>query len=114
MNATTWGALSEPNRLRIVELLRGQPLPVGEIAARLLMRQPQVSKHLKVLSHAGLVQSRPVAQKHVYELQPQPFEDLELWLNTFRPTWSARMDALEAHLRNVKAAQKGKPGSKSR
>ena len=64
MNATLT-ALAEPNRLRIVELLRDRPRPVVEIAKRLRLRQPQVSKHLRVLSDAGLVDVRPVAQQRI-------------------------------------------------
>ncbi len=94
MNATLT-ALAEPNRLRIVELLRDQPRPVGEIAKRLRLRQPQVSKHLRVLSDAGLVDVRPVAQQRIYELRAEPFNELDKWLETFRRSMSDRMDRLE-------------------
>ena len=80
MNATLI-ALAEPNRLRIVELLRERPRPVGEIAKRLRLRQPQVSKHLRVLSDAGLVDVRPVAQQRIYELRSAPFDELDKWLD---------------------------------
>ena len=73
MNAATLSALAEPNRLRIVELLRDKPRSVNEIATRLALRQPQVSKHLRVLNSAGLVRARPVAQQRIYQLQPKPF-----------------------------------------
>ena len=94
MNATL-AALAEPNRLRIVELLRDRPRPVGEIAKRLRMRQPQVSKHLRVLSDAGLVDVRPVAQQRIYHLRTEPFNELDKWLATFRRSMTDRMDRLE-------------------
>jgi DNA-binding transcriptional ArsR family regulator len=106
MNTMTLSALAEPNRLRIVELLRENPYPVGEIAKRLLLRQPQVSKHLRVLSAAGIVDVRPIAQQRVYHLQPKPFEELDSWLETFRRIWEARLDNLDDYLGELKEEQK--------
>jgi DNA-binding transcriptional ArsR family regulator len=103
-------ALAEPNRLRIVELLRDNPRPVGEIASRLRLRQPQVSKHLRVLAEAGLVDMRPVAQQRIYHLQSKPFKELDSWLDTFRPTWDERLDTLEDFLQELKAEQKKSKG----
>lgn len=94
MNATL-SALAEPNRLRIVELLRDRPRPVGEIAERLRLRQPQVSKHLRVLSDAGLVDVRPVAQQRIYQLRSEPFNELDTWLETFRRAMADRFDRLD-------------------
>src|SRR5260370_6416734 len=96
-------ALAEPNRLRSVELLRDQPRPVGEIAKRLRLRHPQVSKHLRVLSDAGLVDVRAVAQQRIYELRAEPFNELEKWLETFRRSMSDRMDRLEGLVGERKA-----------
>ncbi len=106
MNTTTLTALAEPNRLRIVELLRDSPYPVGEIAKRLVLRQPQVSKHLRVLSKAGLVEVHPVAQQRIYQLQPKPFEELDSWLETFRRIWETRLDNLDEYLQELKEQQK--------
>ncbi|MCC7359460.1 MAG: winged helix-turn-helix transcriptional regulator [Anaerolineales bacterium] len=105
MNATTLSALAEPNRLRIVELLREKPRPVGEIAARLALRQPQVSKHLAVLHRAGLVGVRPVAQRRIYQLQPKPFKELDQWAGTFRRVWEQRLDALGGLLAELQDAE---------
>jgi DNA-binding transcriptional ArsR family regulator len=105
MNATL-SALAEPNRLRIVELLRDRPRPVGEIAERLRLRQPQVSKHLRVLSDAGLVDVRPVAQQRIYQLRSEPFNELDTWLEKFRRSMSDRMDRLE-DLISERKAKKG-------
>ena len=99
-------ALAEPNRLRIIELLRDGPRPVGEIAQRLRLRQPQVSKHLRVLSEAGLVEARPVAQQRIYHLQAKPFEELDSWLETFRRFWETRFDTLDNYLQKLKEEQK--------
>src|ERR1700690_2845236 len=74
MNTAFLTALAEPNRMRIVELLRDGPRPVGEIAMRLRIRQPQASKHLHVLNEAGLVEVHPVAQQRIYQLRPKTFE----------------------------------------
>lgn len=102
MNAIILSALAEPNRLRIVELLRENPYPVGEIAARLSLRQPQVSKHLRVLSDAGIVEMRHNAQQHVYQLQAKPFEELDSWLDTFRQMWNKRLDDFDEYLQQLK------------
>lgn len=85
MNVMTFVALAEPNRLRIVELLREtSPCSVGEIARKLLLRQPQVSKHLRVLNEAGLVAVRPRAQHRFYELESKSFDELDDWVRSFR------------------------------
>lgn len=110
MNTTTLSALAEPNRLRIVELLRAGPCSVGEITDQLRLSQPQASKHLRVLSRAGIVLAKPVAQRRVYQLQPRPFQDLETWLGTFRPTWEARLDTLEDYLRQLRADEDKRAG----
>ncbi|MDP9253280.1 MAG: metalloregulator ArsR/SmtB family transcription factor [Chloroflexota bacterium] len=106
MNATLT-ALAEPNRLRIVELLRDRPRPVGEIAKRLRLRQPQVSKHLRVLSDAGLVDVRPVAQQRIYQLRTEPFNELDKWLATFRRAADERFDRLD-DLISERKAKKGR------
>ena len=105
MNNTTLSALAEPNRLRIVELLRDRPRPVGEIAERLLIRQPQVSKHLRVLKEAGLVEVHPVAQQRIYLLQAKPFEELDTWVNTFKHIWNNRLDVLDEYLQELQAKE---------
>ena len=101
----TLGALAESNRLHIVELLRDGPCSVGEIAERLKLRQPQVSKHLRVLSHAGFVEVHPVAQQRIYQLRPQPFHELDVWLESYRHIWDARFDRLETYLHDVQQQQ---------
>jgi DNA-binding transcriptional ArsR family regulator len=97
MNCTTFGALAEPTRFQIVELLRESPLSVGEITTSLHLQQPQASKHLRVLSVAGIVEMKPCAQQRVYGLQVEPFKDLDRWLGSYRIMWGekfARLDSL--------------------
>jgi DNA-binding transcriptional ArsR family regulator len=102
----TLTALAEPNRLRIVELLRSGPRPVGEIVDKLHIAQPQVSKHLRVLKEAKLVEMKPQAQRRVYELRPEPLVQLEKWLERFRENVDARFDRLDAHLEKMKRSRR--------
>ena len=95
---TLWTALTEPHRLHIVELLRDGPLTVGEITERLGLQQPQVSKHLKVLSEAAIVEVQPQANRRIYRLRREPFQELETWLHSFRRLWEERFDRLDDYL----------------
>ena len=104
----TLSALAEPNRLAIVELLRRKPRAVGEIVDRLGLQQPQVSKHLRVLSDAGLVEVHPLAQQRIYSLRAQPLKDLDAWLEPYRRTWDERFDRLDGVLRALKGKDKEK------
>lgn len=98
----TFSALSEPNRLRIVELLRSGPQPVGAISDSLSLRQPQVSKHLRLLKEAGLVDVRPLAQQRVYQLCPTRFRELHAWLEQYRSLWDERFAGLEQVIEELK------------
>src|SRR2546425_11072720 len=80
----TLKALAEPNRFQIVELLLDGPRPVGDMVDRLGLHQPHVSKHLRVLSDAGLVDVRVDAQRRIYALRPAPLQELEVWLGRDR------------------------------
>ena len=102
---TLWSALTEPHRLRIVELLRDGPLTVGEITERLGLRQPQVSKHLKVLSEAAIVEVQPQANRRIYKLRREPFQELETWLQSFRRLWEERFDRLDDYLLELQPAE---------
>lgn len=104
MNAMA--AMAEPNRLQIVELLRDGPRPVGEIAQRLRLNQPQVSKHLRVLTEAGVVEVHPVAQQRIYTLRPQAFREIDLWLAPYRRLFDDRYDRLNDYLRKAQAKEK--------
>ena|SRR5437660_25949 len=99
-------ALAEPNRLHMVELLREGPLTVGEIADRLGLHQPQVSKHLSVLGDAGLVEMHPLANRRIYTLRPEPFLELDAWLESFRRVWDERYDRLDEYLHELQEKEK--------
>lgn len=90
--------LAEPNRRAILSLLMQSEQSVGEIERRLGMSQPTVSKHLRVLRDAGFVESTVDAQRRLYRLRPEPFQEVDAWLAPFREFWSAHVDALERHL----------------
>ena len=94
----TLRALAEPNRFQIVELLRGGPQAVGDVAGRLRLRQPQASKHLRVLSDAGLVAVRVDAQRRIYELRPEPLRELDVWIERYRRVWEANYQRLDVLL----------------
>jgi len=98
MDTVIFAALAEPNRFRIVELLREGPLTVGEIAARTGLRQPQASKHLRVLSEAGLVMVRADANRRIYMLRPEPFFEIQAWVESCRRVWDDRFNRLDDYL----------------
>mgnify|MGYP001603222605 CR=1 FL=1 len=99
-------ALAEPNRFLIVEFLRKGPKSVGEIVKRLGIRQPQVSKHLAVLSKARLVQVHPSAQKRIYVLQTKPLKELGTWLDQYKELWTQKFDRLDEYLLEMKKEEK--------
>jgi DNA-binding transcriptional ArsR family regulator len=92
---TTFEALVDPTRRRILDLLRERPRLVGELVDLLEASQPLVSKHLRVLREAGLVSVRQDAQRHWYELRPEPLAELTQWLEPYRYLWEERYDRLE-------------------
>lgn len=100
MNPATLSALAEPNRMKIVELLRYGPLTVGEIADRLGLRQPQASKHLKVLSDNGILEVTADANRRIYRIRPEPFQAMDSWLKSFR-VMEERFDNLDAYLQEL-------------
>jgi DNA-binding transcriptional ArsR family regulator len=90
--------LAEPNRRRILDLLREKELAVGDLVSELAISQPGVSKHLRVLRDAGLVKVRIDAQRRLYRLQPEPLQEIDEWLGPYRAAWRDRLDALNRHL----------------
>jgi DNA-binding transcriptional ArsR family regulator len=95
---TAYAALADPHRREILDLLRDGERSVGELVARLRLSQPGVSKHLKVLREAGLVEVRPEGKRRWYGLQARPLSEVDEWLEPYRVYWSGRLDALERHL----------------
>ena len=102
----TFAALAEPNRFRMVELLRAGPRTVNEISERLELNQPQVSKHLRVLKEAGLVDVEPRAQERHYELRAQSLRQLHQWLERYRELWDARFSGLDVLVGELKKREK--------
>src|SRR5438067_4150802 len=90
--------LAEPHRRRILDLLRSRERRVTELVSALEVSQPAVSKHLRVLRDAGLVEARVDAQRRLYHLRPEPLREIDEWLAPYRAAWAARLDALERHL----------------
>jgi DNA-binding transcriptional ArsR family regulator len=90
--------LAEPRRLQILDLLRDGERPVGELVDGVGLSQPAVSKHLRVLRDAGLVEARADAQRRLYRIRPQPLAELDDWLASYRQLWTTHLDRLEDHL----------------
>ena len=90
--------LAEPTRRRILDQLRDRPHTVGELVATLNISQPSISKHLRVLRDAGVVDARKDAQRRVYELRPEALAEVLAWVEPYRRLWAGRLDALERHL----------------
>jgi DNA-binding transcriptional ArsR family regulator len=95
---TTFQVLAEPSRQAILELLRDGERPVGELVGQLDLSQPAVSKHLRVLRDAGMVQARVDAQRRLYRIRPEPLAELDAWLAGYRHLWTTHLDRLEEHL----------------
>src|SRR3954467_64697 len=102
MTATTFATLAEPTRLRILDLLRDRPRPVGDLVDALGVSQPGVSKHLRVLRDARLVDVRPDAQRRIYHVRAQPRAEVGGWLEPYRQLFAGHLDALERHLDDTK------------
>jgi DNA-binding transcriptional ArsR family regulator len=95
--------LAEPNRRRILDALRRGEASVGALVAELGSSQPLVSKHLRVLREAGLVEVRAAGQHRLYRLRPEPLAELDAWLEPYRHMWRTSLGRLEAHLTEGKS-----------
>jgi DNA-binding transcriptional ArsR family regulator len=95
---SAYGALAEPHRRQILDLLREGERPAGELVDRLALSQPGVSKHLKVLREAGLVSVRADGKRRLYALRAEPLAEVDAWLARYRAFWSERLDDLQRHL----------------
>ena len=105
---STFEIIAEPNRRAILGLLASSEMSVGEIEHKLGLTQPAVSKHLRVLRDAGIVQAQIDAQRRLYRLNPEPLKEVDAWLDQFRRFWSRHVDALERHLDRMEKSKKGK------
>jgi DNA-binding transcriptional ArsR family regulator len=98
VEADAFTTLAEPNRRRILDLLRERERPVGDLVAALDVSQPAVSKHLRVLREVGFVESRVDGQRRVYRVRSEPLREIDSWLGPYREMWSKSLDALERRL----------------
>ena len=94
MHIDTFQALSDPNRLRIVELLAAKEHVVNDLVERMAIHQSGVSRHLRILEESGFVQVRAAGNKRIYSLRPDRFREMDQWLTQYRHLWIARLDAL--------------------
>jgi DNA-binding transcriptional ArsR family regulator len=90
--------VAEPNRRRILDLLLTREQPVGDLVAALSVSQPAVSKHLRVLRDAGLVDARVDGQRRLYRVRAEPLSTIDEWLAPYRALWTASLDNLERHI----------------
>ena len=98
MTTALFEILAEPNRRRVLDLLRQRERTVGELVDALGMSQPAVSKHLRVLRDAGLVEARVDAQRRIYTLRPEPLAEMDAWLEPYRKFWRGKLTDLARHL----------------
>lgn len=100
-------ALADSSRRTILGVLRGRPTTAGDLAARLPIARPGVSRHLRVLREAGLVEVEHVAQRRIYRLRLEPLRDLDAWIGDYRALWMQRMDALHTEIDRGKKQRRG-------
>lgn len=103
---TIFHALGDPTRLRIVEAMKSGECAVGDIVERMDIHQSGVSRHLRILTEAGVVRMRPDGQKRLYSLRKEAFDQLEAWVTDYRRHWEARLDRFGAALERNRAAEK--------
>ena len=99
-----FAVLAEPHRRRILDLLRERERPVGDLVHALAASQPAVSKHLRVLREARLVETRIDGARRLYRLRPEPLREIDAWLAPYRALWTESLDALERHLETMDTA----------
>ena len=102
-------ALSDGHRRTVLEVLRDHPAAVGELADLLPIARPGVSRHLRVLREAGLVDTRHDAQWRIYSLRPEPLADVEAWLSPYRALWEQRLRALRTEIDRGKRERRSNP-----
>ena len=101
--------LADPTRRRIVEALREGERQVNDIVERAGIHQSGVSRHLRILHEAGFVSARPVGQRRLYSLRPEPFRQLDQWLAQYRGLWEARLDRLGDALEEKRKGRNTRP-----
>ena len=106
--ADVFQVIADPTRRRLVEALRTGERSVGELVAVGDIGQPGVSRQLGILEEAGFVSMRPDGRRRLYALRPEPFDELEGWMQAHRESWNARLDRLGAALAERKHEQQGR------
>jgi DNA-binding transcriptional ArsR family regulator len=106
-------ALADPARLRIVEAMKAGECAVGDIVDRMDIHQSGVSRHLRILAEAGIVQMRPDGQKRLYSLRKEAFDQLDAWVVGYRRHWEARLNRFATALERRRTAAKNDPREKS-
>lgn len=99
-------ALADGSRRTLLEILKDHPATAGELADALPITRPGVSRHLRVLREAGLVDVRQDAQRRIYSLRPQPLAEVDDWLEDYRVLWRQRLDALHTEIARGKKTQR--------
>ena len=99
-------AVADESRRTLLDTLADGPATAGELAALLPIARPGVSRHLRVLREAGLVEVRPEAQRRVYRLRPVPLAEVDEWLGRYRALWEQRLDALHTEVARGKREQR--------
>lgn len=100
-------ALADPARFRIVEAMRAGECAVGEIVERMDIKQSGVSRHLRILAEAGLVQMRPDGQRRLYSLRKEAFDQLDAWVAAYRRHWELRLDRFGVALQQASDVEEG-------
>ena len=99
-------ALADPSRRAVLEILRDHEAPAGELADALPIARPGVSRHLRVLRQAGLVDVRQEAQRRIYRLRPEALIEVDEWLEAYRVLWRHRLDALHTEVKRGRKARR--------
>ena len=99
-------ALADESRRTVLEILRDHPASAGELAEALPIARPGVSRHLRVLREAGLVDVRQDAQRRIYTLRPEALVEVDEWLGEYRRLWESRLDALHTEIARGKKARR--------
>jgi DNA-binding transcriptional ArsR family regulator len=99
-------ALADQNRRTVLEILRDHPAAAGELADALPIARPGVSRHLRVLREAGLVDVRQEAQRRIYSLRPEALVEVDEWLEGYRALWEGRLSALHTEIARGKKARR--------
>ena len=106
---TVLHALADRSRRTLLEILRDHPATAGELAEALPIARPGVSRHLRVLHEAGLVDVRQEAQRRIYSLRPAPLAEVDAWLENYRTLWRHRLDALHTEVARTKTPTNRSP-----